>query len=141
MRIDRIDHLVLTCADVGATIDFYGRVLGMEPQTFDDGRHALVFGDQKINLHEAGHEFEPKAAAALPGSADICFVAEGPIGRIVDELAGAGVPIELGPVERTGALGQMTSVYVRDPDLNLVELAVYPTAPAQRQPRLEDPGT
>ena len=122
MRIDRLDHLVLTVADLGATIAFYERVLGMEAQTFGEGRRALAFGDQKINLHQAGAEFEPKAAAPTPGSGDLCFIADGPIEAIAEELNDV---VELGPVERTGALGEMDSVYLRDPDGNLIEVAVY----------------
>ncbi|WP_406299688.1 VOC family protein [Embleya sp. NBC_00888] len=126
MRIERLDHLVLTVADIGATIDFYAGVLGMEPVTFGDDRHALRFGAGKINLHRAGAEFEPKARAATPGSADLCFVAEPPLTAITADLLRAGVPIEEGPVRRTGALGPIDSVYVRDPDGNLVEISVYP---------------
>ena len=122
MRIDRIDHLVLTVADLDATIAFYTRELGMEAQTFGEGRRALAFGAQKINLHQAGAEFEPKAAAPAPGSGDLCFIAHGPIETIAAEL---GDLVELGPVERTGALGAMDSVYLRDPDGNLIEVAVY----------------
>jgi catechol 2,3-dioxygenase-like lactoylglutathione lyase family enzyme len=122
MRIDRLDHLVLTVKDLEATIAFYAGHLGMEPQTFGDGRRALAFGRQKINLHRAGAEFEPKAAAPTPGSGDLCFVADGPIEAIAAEL---GELVELGPVERTGALGTMDSVYLRDPDANLIEISVY----------------
>jgi catechol 2,3-dioxygenase-like lactoylglutathione lyase family enzyme len=122
MRIDRLDHLVLTVADLDATIAFYAGTLGMEPQTFGDGRRALAFGRQKLNLHQAGAEFEPKAQAPTPGSADLCFIADGPIEPIAEEL---GELVELGPVERTGALGTMDSVYLRDPDGNLVEISAY----------------
>ncbi|MEA2287973.1 MAG: hypothetical protein QOJ21_4016 [Solirubrobacteraceae bacterium] len=125
MRVDRLDHLVLTVADIPATIAFYADVLGMRRVTFGDGRHALAFGEQKINLHEAGHEFEPKAAHPVPGSADICLVAGGALAGVIADLERAGVTIEEGPVPRTGATGPMESVYVRDPDENLVELSVY----------------
>jgi len=125
VRIDRLDHLVLTVADVDATVDFYSRVLGMEPVTFGDGRRALTFGRCKINLHQEGHEFEPKAARAVAGSADVCLVADGPLEAVVDELTRSGVAVEEGPVLRTGALGPIESVYIRDPDGNLVEISTY----------------
>jgi catechol 2,3-dioxygenase-like lactoylglutathione lyase family enzyme len=124
MRIDRLDHLVLTVADIPATLAFYTDVLGMRAVTFGDGRHALVFGAQKINLHRAGHEFDPKAARPTPGSGDLCLIADGPLEDVVAHLARAGVAIEEGPVGRTGATGPIQSVYVRDPDDNLVEVAV-----------------
>ena len=125
MRIDRLDHLVLTVADVEATVDFYTRVLGLRAETFAEGRRALVFGGQKVNLHQAGREFESRAARATPGSADFCLITDTPLDQVQRELAGHGVPIEVGPVPKVGALGPMTSVYVRDPDANLVEIAVY----------------
>lgn len=125
MRIDRLDHLVLTVADVEATVDFYTRVLGLRAETFDGGRRALVFGRQKVNLHQAGREFTPRAAHATPGSADFCLITETPLAEVQAELAAAGVPVEVGPVAKVGALGPMQSVYVRDPDANLVEIAVY----------------
>ncbi|YCK36830.1 VOC family protein [Actinomadura sp. ATCC 39365] len=125
MRIDRLDHLVLTVADVEAAVRFYTTVLGMEAVTFGEGRRALAFGQSKINLHEAGREFEPKAARPAPGSADLCLIAADPIEMVMDELARHGVGIEEGPVERTGALGPIRSVYLRDPDGNLVELSNY----------------
>src|SRR5215470_2960719 len=110
MRIDRLDHLVLTVADVGRTVEFYQRVLGMQALTFAGGRRALRFGDAKINLHQAGQEFEPKAARPVPGCA---------------ELAACGVAIEEGPVAGTGATGAIRSVYIRDPDGNLIEISNY----------------
>jgi len=125
VRIDRLDHLVLTVADIDATVDFYTRVLGMEAVTFGAGRTALAFGRSKINLHRAGHEFEPKAHRPTPGSADLCLIAEGPLERVIEDLAEHGVPIEEGPVERTGATGPIRSVYFRDPDLNLIEVSTY----------------
>lgn len=125
MRIDRLDHLVLTVADLGRTIDFYAGVLGMEEVTFGDGRKALAFGTGKMNLHEAGHEFEPKARHALPGSADLCFITEDPLDHVIATLVKHGVAIVEGPVERTGAMGTIRSVYVRDPDGNLVEISNY----------------
>ena len=126
MQIDRLDHLVLTVASVDVTVDFYTRVLGMQAVTFGAGRIALNFGTSKINLHQAGREFEPKARRPTPGSADLCLVVSEDIPRVMAELAAAGVPIEEGPVERTGALGTMTSCYLRDPDQNLIELSHYP---------------
>ncbi|HEY7199124.1 MAG TPA: VOC family protein [Candidatus Dormibacteraeota bacterium] len=125
MRVSRLDHLVLTVADLEATVDFYTRVLGMAVRAFDGGRLALRFGDQKINLHEAGHELDPRARLATPGSADLCFVVEDPIDSWLEHLAEVGVPVVAGPVPQTGALGPMTSVYFRDPDGNLVEIASY----------------
>ncbi len=125
MRVSRLDHLVLTVASLEVTLDFYSRVLGMQVRAFDGGRLALRFGDQKLNLHEAGHEFEPKARRAVPGSADLCFVVDGDLEAWVAHLAAEGVPLVDGPVPRTGALGPMTSLYVRDPDGNLVELSAY----------------
>ncbi|MGW2222981.1 VOC family protein, partial [Nonomuraea sp. NPDC001684] len=110
MRIDRLDHLVLTVADVEAAVRFYTAVLGMEAVTFGDGRRALAFGQSKINLHEAGREFEPKAARPVPGSADLCLITADPVETVMDELARHGVGIEEGPVERTGALGPIWSV-------------------------------
>jgi catechol 2,3-dioxygenase-like lactoylglutathione lyase family enzyme len=125
MQIDRIDHLVLTVADVEATVDFYTRVLGLRAETFDGGRRALVFGRQKINLHQVGREFSPRAAHATAGSGDFCLITETPLDQVQAELAAAGVEVEVGPVPKVGALGPMQSVYVRDPDANLVEIAVY----------------
>ena len=125
MDIDRLDHLVLTVADIDTTLDFYTRVLGMRAETFGEGRRALVFGRQKINLHQAGREFSPRAAQATPGSADFCLITETPLVQVQEELAAHGVRIEVGPVPKQGALGPMQSVYVRDPDANLVEIAVY----------------
>ena len=125
MRLHRIDHVVLTVADMDATIAFYTGVLGMRHVVIGD-RHALHFGDSKLNLHPEINDLPPlKAAVPTLGSEDICLVAEGPIDEIEAELRAAGVEIEVGPVERDGALGRMTSVYVRDPDHNLVELCVY----------------
>ena len=125
MRIDRIDHVVLTVADLDATVDFYTRVLGMEAVTFGAGRRALAFGHSKINLHLAAHEFEPKAGHPVPGSADLCLITLDPLDQVTAELAAHGVPVELGPVERTGATGELLSVYFRDPDQNLIEVSNY----------------
>lgn len=121
--IDHLDHLVLTTVDRAACIDFYTRVLGMQLQSFGEGRIALLFGHQKINLHERGHEFEPKAHLPVPGALDLCFIVAKPLGGVISHLAACGWPIIEGPVERTGARRRLRSVYVRDPDLNLVELS------------------
>lgn len=125
ITIDRLDHLVLTVRDIAATCDFYQRVLGMHVVTFDNNRKALAYGQQRINLHQLGREFEPKSAHPTPGSADLCFVVATPMSTVLTHLQSCGVPMLEGPVPRTGALGAMTSVYFRDPDLNLIELAVY----------------
>jgi len=125
MKIQRVDHLVLTVESIEDTCEFYARVLGMNIVDFGAGRKALSFGEQKINLHEAGQEFEPKAQRPTPGSGDFCLIAEGPIADIVAHLQRERVPIEDGPVPRTGAWGPITSVYFRDPDRNLVEVSVY----------------
>jgi catechol 2,3-dioxygenase-like lactoylglutathione lyase family enzyme len=125
MRIQRLDHLVLTVADMEATVGFYGDVLGMEIVTFGNGRKALAFGSSKINLHQSGHEFEPKALRPTPGSADLCFVVAEPIEQVMQALEAAGVAIEDGPIERTGATGAILSCYFRDPDRNLIELSNY----------------
>ena len=125
MKITRLDHRVRTVADREATVDFYTRVLGMRVRAFGAGRLALRFGDQKINLHEAGHEFEPQARVPTPGSGDLCFVVERPLSDWQEHLAELGVPLVAGPVPRDGALGPMTSIYLRDPDGNLIELSSY----------------
>ena len=129
MHIDRIDHLVLTVDDVPRTIAFYVDVLGMTETTFGADRKALVFGSSKINLHQRGREFEPKAASPTPGSADLCLIADDALEVVVAALAASGIPIEEGPVKRTGARGPITSVYIRDPDGNLIELSNYLEGP------------
>ncbi|HEX7049479.1 MAG TPA: VOC family protein [Longimicrobiales bacterium] len=123
MQIDAIDHLVLTVRSIPETCDFYSRVLGMEVITFGGGRKALAFGAQKLNLHESGKEFEPKAAAPTPGAIDICLLTSTPLPEVIEHLSSAGVPIIEGPVRRTGAAGPILSVYIRDPDSNLVEIS------------------
>jgi catechol 2,3-dioxygenase-like lactoylglutathione lyase family enzyme len=126
VRVNRLDHLVLTVASIDATVSFYTRVLGMTTVTFGAGRTALTFGTSKINLHEAGRELEPKARHPTPGSADVCFIVDDDIRGLVAELTDAGIAIEEGPVERTGATGPILSCYLRDPDQNLIELSNYP---------------
>lgn len=126
MKIDRLDHIVLTVKDLDATSAFYSRVLGMEVVTFADNRTALKFGRQKINLHQAGREFEPKALLPTAGSADICFIATTPLREVVGHLGACGVKIIEGPVCKTGAVGPIESVYIRDPDMNLIEISNYP---------------
>ncbi len=127
-HIARLDHLVLTVADIEATVDFYTRVLGMRRETFGADRVALCFAAQKINLHQAGREFEPKAARPTPGSGDLCFIVDGPLEVALAHVREQGVEILEGPVARTGATGPITSFYFRDPDDNLVEVATYDVA-------------
>jgi len=123
MKIDSLDHLVLTVADIEASVALYTEVLGMEVVTFAGGRKALSFGTQKINLHQHGKEFEPKACAPTPGSADLCFITSVPLTEVVNHLAACAVPVVEGPIQRTGATGAILSVYVRDPDQNLIEVS------------------
>ena len=123
MNISHLDHLVLTVADIEKTVDFYTRVLGMQLVTFGEGRKALTFGNQKINLHQAGREFEPKAERPTPGSADLCFIVATQLERVIAHLETQGVSIIEGPVQRTGATDPIRSVYLRDPDQNLIELS------------------
>ena len=123
MYIDSLDHLVLTVKDIGASCAFYQRVLGMEVVTFGEGRKALAFGAQKINLHPAGREFEPKADRPTPGSADLCFLTSVPLAEVQQHLAECDVTVTEGPVRRTGAQGPILSLYFRDPDLNLIEVS------------------
>ena len=123
IRIDHLDHLVLTVASIEATCDFYARALGMQVETFGQGRTALRFGDQKINLHQAGREFEPKALKPAPGTIDLCLITESPLADVMESLKGHGVAIIDGPVDKTGAMGPIKSVYFRDPDGNLIEIA------------------
>ena len=125
MQILRFDHIVITVADIERSCRFYERVLGMQVVTFAGGRKALAFGEQKINLHQRGKEFEPKAHAPTPGSADLCFITATPITDVLVHLEACGVAVLEGPVARTGAVGPITSVYFRDPDHNLIEVASY----------------
>ncbi len=122
---DRLDHLVLTVRDLQRTVDFYTQVLGMRLVQFGEGRKALAFGHQKLNLHEAGREFEPKAGIPTPGSADLCFIVRTPVTELQAGFQAQGVTVLDGPVARTGAVGPITSIYVRDPDGNLIELSNY----------------
>jgi catechol 2,3-dioxygenase-like lactoylglutathione lyase family enzyme len=127
MAVLRLDHLVLTVGSIPATVTFYETALGLRAVTFGPGRTALAFGEQKINLHQADRTFEPKATNPTPGSADLCFVVDDlDVARA--RLAAAGVAVEEGPVARTGALGSVSSIYIRDPDGNLIELSAYETA-------------
>lgn len=123
LRVLRLDHVVLTVRDVARTIEFYERVLGMRAVTFGEGRRALAFGDQKLNLHQAGREFEPKAAAPAPGAIDVCFTTDVPLDEVIRHVEACGVTIESGPVDKTGARARLRSVYLRDPDGNLVEIS------------------
>ncbi|NOX88307.1 MAG: VOC family protein [Calditrichaeota bacterium] len=122
-NISHIDHIVLTVKNVQETVDFYQTVLGMTEERFGDGRVALKFGNQKINLHEYRNEFEPKAIRPTPGSADLCFIIEGKLEDSIAHVKEKGVQIIEGPVKRTGAIGSITSFYFRDPDRNLIEIA------------------
>jgi catechol 2,3-dioxygenase-like lactoylglutathione lyase family enzyme len=125
--IDRVDHFVLTVSDLAASLRFYERVLGARvvPPWKGRGPTAVAFGRQKINIHVRGHEFEPKAAHPTVGAGDFCLITEAAIETVVQHLQDCGVAIEEGPLPRIGALGEMTSVYFRDPDGNLVEVAKY----------------
>lgn len=125
MKINRLDHLVLTVKDIEDTCTFYSKVLGMKEITFGGGRKALAFGNQKINLHEYANEFEPKTLRPTPGSADLCFVTAVPLPEVIEHVRSCGVEIIEGPVERMGALGPITSIYFRDPDGNLIEVSTY----------------
>jgi catechol 2,3-dioxygenase-like lactoylglutathione lyase family enzyme len=123
--IDRFDHLVLTVTDIPRSVDFYQRVLDMRYQPRGRGPDAMLFGRQKINLHQVGHEFEPKATRPLPGAIDLCLITRWSMDRLLAHLAKQGVEVEEGPVLRNGALGPMESVYFRDPDGNLLEISRY----------------
>jgi catechol 2,3-dioxygenase-like lactoylglutathione lyase family enzyme len=125
INIEAIDHIVLTVRDIDATCAFYAQVLGMHITRFGGGRKALSFGAQKINLHQYGQEFEPKAKKPTPGSADLCFVAAVPLSQVIEHLGVCGVEMLEGPVARTGAAGPIMSVYFRDPDGNLIEVSTY----------------
>ncbi|PQA92015.1 VOC family virulence protein [Chryseobacterium shigense] len=125
MEIENLDHIVLTVASIDKTVEFYTSILGFQGITFGEGRKALTFGNQKINLHQKGHEFEPKAENPTCGSADLCFIAKTDIQEVLEELKQKNIEIVEGIVERTGALGKIKSVYFRDPDMNLIEVSQY----------------
>ena len=126
--IDHLDHIVLTTAHEAACVDFYTRIMGMRLETFVGGtppvtRKAFKYGNQKINLHVKGKEFDPKAHLPVPGSLDLCFIASMPLEQVIAKLNAEAWPILEGPVMRTGATQKIRSVYVRDPDLNLIEIS------------------
>ena len=125
MNVNRIDHLVLTVKDIELTCEFYSKVLGMEIVTFREGRKALVFGEQKLNLHEDGKGFEPKALKPTPGSIDLCFITTTSLEQAIKHFESMGVKVVEGPVKRTGAYGVINSVYIKDPDGNLLEISNY----------------
>ena len=125
MKVDRLDHLVLTVKDINTTLHFYQTVMGMEKVAFGEGRVALAFGQQKINLHSLGSEFEPKSGKVQEGSADLCFIIHQPVCDVLDHLEKWGVGVIEGPVNRTGATGRIVSIYFRDPDNNLIEVSNY----------------
>lgn len=126
ISINRIDHIVLTVADIDRTIEFYSGTLGLGVETFGPlGRKALTFGRQKFNLHQCGKEFEPKASLPTPGAIDLCLIADTPLDDVAKWLGERGVAIEEGPVDRTGATGPIRSLYLRDPDENLIEISNY----------------
>lgn len=125
MKIRHLDHLVLTVADIELTCQFYHSALNFEVITFTENRKALQFGNQKINLHQVGKEFEPKALHPTAGSADLCFIAETPLNEVIAHLQAQQIEIIEGPIERTGAMGKILSIYLRDPDQNLIEISNY----------------
>jgi catechol 2,3-dioxygenase-like lactoylglutathione lyase family enzyme len=125
MKVDKLDHLVLTVRNIAATCEFYTKALGMAVVTFSGGRKALSFGEQRINLHEQGGEFEPKALRPTPGSADLCLITSASIPEVIAHLEACGVEVIEGPVKRTGATGPILSVYCHDPDMNLIEVGNY----------------
>ncbi|KAI1898939.1 hypothetical protein AGOR_G00077550 [Albula goreensis] len=125
VKISHLDHLVLTVKSIPDTLAFYSKVLGMDIVTFKGSRKALGFGQQKLNLHQAGQEFEPKALHPTPGSADLCLITDTPLPKVAEHLQACGVAVEEGPVERTGAFGSIISLYFRDPDRNLIEVSNY----------------
>lgn len=125
MKVSHLDHLVLTVADIEISCQFYQSALNFEVITFGENRKALKFGNQKINLHQVGKEFEPKAVHPTAGSADLCFIAETPLEEVIAHLQTQNIDIVEGPIERTGAMGKILSIYLRDPDQNLIEIANY----------------
>jgi catechol 2,3-dioxygenase-like lactoylglutathione lyase family enzyme len=125
LKVARLDHLVLTVKSVETTCNFYSRILGMKVSRFGEGRVSISFGQQKINLHQLGKEFEPKAHRPTSGSADLCFITETPLDQAQARIESEDVKIIEGHVMRTGAIGQIRSIYFRDPDLNLIEVSNY----------------
>ena len=125
ININRLDHLVLTVKDIDKTVTFYTEVLGMKKEIFKESRVALKYGNQKINLHQLGNEFEPKAKNVKEGSADLCFIIDTPILQAKKYIESLNIKIEEGIVNRTGATGEIQSIYLRDPDMNLIELSNY----------------
>ena len=125
ININRLDHLVLTVKDIDKTVTFYTEVLGMKKEIFKESRVALKYGNQKINLHQLGNEFEPKAKNVKEGSADLCFIIDTPILQAKKYIESLNIEIEEGIVNRTGATGEIESIYLRDPDMNLIELSNY----------------
>lgn len=125
MRVVSLDHLVITVHDMSRTIKFYVDILGMREVTFGDDRKALTYGQQKINLHQFGEEFEPKASTPLPGTADLCFLIDVDLSECIEHLISNDIEILQGPIERTGAIGPINSIYIRDPDANLIEFSTY----------------
>ena len=125
MQIKSLDHLVLTVKDINKAVEFYVNVLGMEKEIFKANRVALKFGQQKINLHELGNEFEPKAKNVHVGSADLCFITDTVLDVVIEHMNSFNIKIEEGPLLRTGAMGVINSVYIRDPDQNLIEISNY----------------
>lgn len=124
-KISHMDHLVLTVKSIQDTVDFYTRVMGMEEIQFGSGRKALAFGQQKLNLHQVGKEFEPKAKHPTPGAIDICLITKSPLADVQKHIESCNVTIEEGPIQRTGAVGPIASIYFRDPDFNLIEVSNY----------------
>jgi len=124
-QVKTLDHLVLTVKDIEKTVEFYTQVLGMKKEIFKETRIALKYGNQKINLHQLGHEFEPKAQNVKEGSADLCFIVDTPLEKVIEHITSLGIKIEEGIVQRTGANGYIDSIYLRDPDMNLIELSNY----------------
>jgi catechol 2,3-dioxygenase-like lactoylglutathione lyase family enzyme len=129
MKIRHIDHLVLTVKDIEASCRFYTTALGMEEVSFGQGRKAVVFGNQKINFHQRGQELEPRALHPTRGSGDLCFITDDSISDVIGQIQSCGIEIIEGPVARSGAKGPMTSIYIRDPDQNLIEIATYQMQP------------
>jgi len=125
IQLSHIDHVVLTVADVEITLSFYQRVLGMKAEAYGQGRKALTFGKQKFNIHPKQNDIEPKAASPTPGSMDICLIATTPLAKVIEHMKLQHVKIEKGPVKRVGVSGLITSIYIRDPDHNLIEISNY----------------